>query len=207
MVGRCLAVALIASLSAGPMLGASGDIHEVAADLVNLRAAPSDAAAVRDRIAAGTQVIELQRDGGWIGIRVLPSGQEGWIYGELLQEVTRSQLDTGQGTAGVGTYSTDLDALLFQVSERFGGPMFAEASESGSTLTLVPHETWLRASSEETQLVAAAAIYGMWKNYRNQSPVEVVILDAAGDEYVIIRDDGESGPRLTVTDQASGSEG
>ena len=26
--------------------------------------------------------------------------------------------------------------------------------------------------------MAATVIYGMWKNYRNQAPVEVVLLDA-----------------------------
>jgi hypothetical protein len=198
---------LAATLIAAPALAGPGDLHEVGADLVNLRAAPSDAASVRDRVAGGTQVLELRRDGGWIGVRVLPSGQEGWIYGELLREVTRSQLDAAQGTAGLGAYSADLDSLLFQVSERLGAPMIAEVTENGDALTLKPTESWLRASSEETQLMAATAIYGMWKNYRNQSPVEVVLLDATGGQYVVIRDDGEAGPRLTVTDQASGREG
>ena len=55
--------------------------------------------------------------------------------------------------------------------------------------------------------MTAAAIYGMWKNYRNQAPVEIIMLDATGDQYVVIRDEGEGGPRLTVTDQASGREG
>ena len=85
--------------------------------------------------------------------------------------------------------------------------MIAEVSENGSALTLTPTESWLRAGSEDTHLMTAAAIYGMWKNYRNQAPVEVIMLDATGDQYVVISDEGESGPRLTVTDQASGREG
>ena len=70
----------------------------------------------------------------------------------------------------------------------------------------MPTESWLRATSEDAQLMAATAIYGMWKNFRNQAPVEVVLLDADGDPYVAIRDEGEAGPELTVIDQASGSE-
>jgi hypothetical protein len=54
--------------------------------------------------------------------------------------------------------------------------------------------------------MAVAALYGMWKNYKNQSPVEVVLLDTAGEQYIVVRDEGESGPELTVIDQASGSE-
>jgi hypothetical protein len=84
--------------------------------------------------------------------------------------------------------------------------MIAEVAESGGTLTLTPTESWLRASSEATQLMAATAVYGMWKNHQNHSPVEVVLLDAAGAPYVVIRDEGEAGPRLSVVDQASGSE-
>ena len=84
--------------------------------------------------------------------------------------------------------------------------MIAEVAENGSTLTLTPTESWLRASSQDAQLMAATAIYGMWKNHQNQSPVEVVLLDATGEEYVVIRDEGEAGPQLTVIDQASGRE-
>jgi hypothetical protein len=198
--------ALLASAVAVPALAGPGDIHEITADLVNLRASPSDAASVRDRIEGGTQVIELRRDGGWLGVRVVPTGQEGWIYGELLRSVQSSQLGEGDATAGLGKYSGDLDSLLYQVSARFEVPMLAKVEESGGTLTLTPTESWLRASSEDAQLMAATAIYGMWKNYRNQAPVEVVLLDADGDPYVAIRDEGEAGPALTVIDQASGSE-
>jgi hypothetical protein len=205
-LSRTLAALLIAAPPLAAVAG-PGDLHEVAADLVNLRASPSDAASVRDRVESGTEVIELRRDGGWIGVRVVPTGQEGWIYGELLREVAASQLGEGDGSVGLGAYSRDLDALLYQVSERFGAPMLAEVSESGSTLTLRPTETWLRASSADAQMMAASAIYGMWKNYRNQAPVEVVMLDSDGEEYVAIRDRGEAGPQLSVVDQASGTEG
>ena len=188
---------------AAPALAGSGDVHEITADLVNLRASPSDAASVRDRIEGGTQVIELRRDGGWLGVRVVPTGQEGWIYGELVRQVASSQLGDGEATAGFGTYSRDLDALLYQVNERLGATMIAEVAENGSTLTLTPTKSWLRASSQDAQLMAVTAIYGMWKNYQNQSPVEVVLLDTHGDQYVVIRDEGEAGPQLTVIDQAS----
>jgi hypothetical protein len=86
-------------------------------------------------------------------------------------------------------------------------PMIAELAENGSTLTLTATESWLRASSQDAQLMAMTAIYSMWKNYRNQSPVEVLLLDAAGDQYVVIRDEGETGPQINVIDRATGTEG
>jgi hypothetical protein len=199
-------LAALMAVVAAPALAGPGDLHEVTADLVNLRASPSDAASVRDRIEGGTQVLELRRDGGWLGVRIVPTGQEGWIYGELLRQVESSQLGEADATAGFGAYSNDLDRLLYQVNERLGVPMIAEIAEQGSTLILTPTETWLRASSQDTQLMAVTAIYGMWKNHQNQSPVEVVLLDANGDQYVVVRDEGEAGPQLTVIDQASGTE-
>ena len=202
MAATLLSIALAAPAVAGP-----GDLYEVTSDLVNLRASPSDAASVRDRIEGGTEVIELRRDGGWLGVRVVPTGQEGWVYGELLRQVRTSQLGEGEATVGFGNYSRDIDSLLYQVNELVGVPMLVEVVENGNTLTLTPTESWLRASSRDAQLMAATAIYGMWKNYQNQSPVEVVLLDAAGDQYVVIRDEGEAGPQLTVVDQAMGSEG
>jgi hypothetical protein len=198
--------ALLALGLATPALAGPGDLHAVTADLVNLRASPSDAASVRDRLEGGTEVIELRRDGGWIGVRVVPTGQEGWIYGELLREVASSELGSGERTAGFGAYSGDIDALVYQINERLGAPMLGELAESGNALTVTPTASWLRTTSQDAQLMAAAALYGMWKNYKNQSPVEVVLLDEAGEQYVVIRDEGEAGPELTVIDEASGSE-
>ena len=85
--------------------------------------------------------------------------------------------------------------------------MIAEVVENGSTLTLTPTKSWLRASSQDAQLMAVTAIYGMWKNFRNQAPVEVVLLDPSGAQYVVIRDVGEAGPQLTVINEAVGTEG
>jgi hypothetical protein len=204
-LSRTLAV-LIASALVAPAWAGPGDLHEVTPDLVNLRAGPSDTASVRDRVESGAQVIELRRDGGWVGVRVVPTGQEGWIYGELLRQVASSQLGDGDGTAGFGAYAGDQDSLFYRVNERLGAPMVAEVAESGNTLTVTPTESWLRATSEDAHLLAAAAIYGMWKNHHDQAPVEVVLLDATGDQYVLVRDQGDSGPELTVIDQASGKE-
>ena len=35
-------------------------------------------------------MIELTRDGNWIGVRVLQTGEEGWIYSGLLEQVAQS---------------------------------------------------------------------------------------------------------------------
>jgi hypothetical protein len=198
--------ALLAAALAAPALAGPGDLHVITADLANLRAGPSDAASVRDRLPEGTELIELRRDGGWFGVRIAATGQEGWIWGELLDPVQSSSLDGDEGTAGFGAYSGDIDSLLHQVDERLGVPMIAEVTEDGGMLVLTPTASWLRASSQDAQLMAVTAIYGMWKNHQNQSPVEVILLDEAGQEYVVIRDNGEAGPQLTVADQASGGE-
>ena len=87
-----------------------------------------------------------------------------------------------------------------EVTERLGGaPATLDALGSARPRTLV-------IGVDLTPAGAAAALYGMWKNYKDQSPVEVVLLDEAGEPYVVIRDEGEAGPELTVIDKASGRE-
>ncbi|MGF1551694.1 MAG: SH3 domain-containing protein [Paracoccaceae bacterium] len=164
----------VAALVAAPALAGPGDVHEVTADLVNLRAGPSDDASIRDRLEGGAQVIELTRDGGWIGVRVEGTGQQGWIYGELLERVSSADLGSGsEETAGFGAYSQDFDRLMTQISDRLGADLFSNVAEEGSTLTLTLSAPWLRASSQEAQVMAASAVYGMWKAYRDQAPVTV----------------------------------
>ena len=197
--------ALIMLLGTNAVAG-PGDVLRVNSDLVNLRAGPSDAATIRDRVAGGTDVLELRRDGGWYGVRVIETGQEGWIYGTLLDEVTASALARTHVDTGFATLSQDFDQLVYQVNQSLGLPMFESVTPSGSTLIVTPTESWLRASSRDAQVLAAAAVYQMWKNHQNGAPVAVVLLDDEEADYVVIEDIGEAGPSITVKDIASGSE-
>jgi uncharacterized protein YgiM (DUF1202 family) len=88
LTGLALAVA-----GPGTAVAAPGDIHRVAgADVVNLRAGPSDETNIRGRVEQGDEVIELTREGSWVGVRVLETGEEGWMFGDLLDTVSRSGL-------------------------------------------------------------------------------------------------------------------
>ena len=62
------------------------------AEVVNLRAGPSDESNIRGRVEQGDEVIELTSEGNWRGVRVLDTGEEGWIYGGLLEAVAQSGL-------------------------------------------------------------------------------------------------------------------
>lgn len=185
---------------------APGDIYEVNSDLVNLRAGPSNEASVRDRVEGGTQVIELERDGNWYGVRTLDSGLEGWIYGDLLNRISSSGLSDQRVDAGFAEYSRDFDQLIGQINDRLGLAMVNSLVADDSRLTVEPTSAWLRASSQDAHALATSAIYGMWKNYNNNAPVSVVMLDENDDAYVSIEDEGEDGPRLTVNDVAVGRE-
>ena len=75
--------------------------------MVNLRAGPSDESNIRGRVEQGDEVIELTSDGNWRGVRVLQTGEEGWIYGGLLERVAPSGLLPATGTdAGPPAFSS-----------------------------------------------------------------------------------------------------
>jgi hypothetical protein len=42
---------------------------------------------VRGTVERGDEVIELTRRDNWLGVRVLRTGEEGWIFGYLLEPV------------------------------------------------------------------------------------------------------------------------
>ena len=56
----------------------------VAADFVNLRAEPSQGAAVVARLERGTAVIASERRNNWVKVAEAGGGSEGWIYAALL---------------------------------------------------------------------------------------------------------------------------
>jgi uncharacterized protein YgiM (DUF1202 family) len=191
-------IGLLVVAAAGPADAAPGDLHRVSAERANLRAGPSDNSNVRGQLERGEQLIELLRDGDWHGVRVMRTGEEGWVFGNLLEQVAQSTL--GQeppATAGFLDLSESFDKALRGINSTLGYPVVGEVRQSeADTLRVEASGDWLRATSRDAHLMAALAIYQMWKNHENNRPVRVVLLDGEV-PYVTIVDE-PSGPRVTM---------
>jgi uncharacterized protein YgiM (DUF1202 family) len=189
----------------GTALAAPGDIHRVSgAEVVNLRAGPSDSTNIRGRLEQGDEVIELTRDGNWIGVRVVRTGEEGWVYGGLLEQVAQSGLlpgDGGQasgGDAGFLQLSEGFDRLMRRVNGDLGYRMVEDASPvAEGVLQVRPTAAWLRSAGRDAHMMAALAFYEMWKNYQNGRPVTLVMTDEQGKDYIRIAD-SDLGPELAI---------
>jgi uncharacterized protein YgiM (DUF1202 family) len=196
---------VLLGILSGSALAAPGDIHRVAgADVVNLRAGPTDASNIRGRVDQGDEVIELTRDGNWVGVRVLQTGEEGWIYGGLLERVAQSGLLPGDGGPGSGgdagflQLSEDFDRLIRRVNDDLGYPMVEDASPvAEGVLQVQPTAAWLRSGGRDAHMMGALAFYELWKNYQDGRPVTLVMTDEQGREYIRIAD-GDLGPELAI---------
>lgn len=189
----------------GTALAAPGDIHRVSgAEVVNLRAGPTDASNIRGRVDQGDEVIELTRDGNWVGVRVLQTGEEGWIYGGLLERVAQSGLLPGDGGAASGgdagflQLSEDFDRLIRRVNDDLGYAMVEDAAPvADGVLQVRPTAAWLRSAGRDAHMMGALAFYQLWKNYQDGRPVTLVMTDERGEEYIRIAD-GDLGPELAI---------
>ena len=196
---------LTVALLGGAALAAPGDIHRVAgADVVNLRAGPSDESNIRGRVDQGDEVIELTGEGNWVGVRVLDTGEEGWIFGGLLERVAQSGLLPGdpglmdEGDGGFLQLSEGFDRLIRRINRGLGYRMVEQAAAVGDgVLQVTPTAAWLRAASRDSHLMAALAFYQMWKNHQNGRPVTMVMTDDQGADYIRIAD-GDRGPELAL---------
>ena len=198
------ATVIVASLT-GAALAAPGDIHRVTgAEIVNLRAGPSDESNIRGRVDQGDEVIELTGEGNWVGVRVLDTGEEGWIYGGLLERVAQSGLLPGdpglidEGDGGFLQLSEGFDRLIRRLNRGLGYRMVEQAAAIGDgVLQVTPTPAWLRGASRDSHLMAALAFYQMWKNHQNGRPVTMVMTDDRGEDYIRIAD-GDRGPELAL---------
>jgi hypothetical protein len=199
----------LAALSGAPAKAAPGDIHRVVnADLVNLRAGPSDESSVRGTIVRGDEVIELTRRDNWLGVRVLRTGEEGWIFGQLVEPVALSTLGTGGAPpvedVGFLRLSEGFNRLIRSINADLGYPVVQEVQQpEADLLRVVPTRNWLINGSREAHLMAAAAMYEMWKNHQNGAPVRLIVVDDQGRDYITIIDD-ETGPNLSIANPARG---
>jgi hypothetical protein len=183
---------------AAPLSAAPGDIHRITADLANLRAGPSNDAAVRGQVEAGTQVIELRSERNWLGVRVLDTGEEGWIFGDLVERVARSDLAAEPGDAGFRQLSESFDRLVQSLNDQLGYPLVEQVERTADdALTVTPTPQWLRYSGRDAHMMAAMAFYQMWKNHQDQRPVRLTLLGPEGDDYITITDE-DVGPVLSL---------
>jgi uncharacterized protein YraI len=188
------------ALSAGGAAAAPGDIYRVTGEKVNLRSGPSDQANIRSSVAQGDELIELRSQGPWVGVRVLRTGEEGWVFGDLVRRSAQSSLGGGGGRpeAGFAQISPGFDRLMSSVSDQLGY-RFADKVDraNGNTLRVTPTQQWLLNTSRDAKLMTALAVHEMWKSYNNGKPVNLSFLDGQGRDMMAIRDSGD-GPTLDL---------
>jgi hypothetical protein len=174
---------------------APGDIHRVAgAEVVNLRAGPTEASNIRGTGRAGRRTHRAYPGTATGSAWVLRTGEEGWIYGGLLPGAGAG---TG-GDAGFLRLSESFDRLMRRVNGDLGYPLVEEAAPVAEGVPQVrPTTAWLRSGGRDAHLMGALAFYELWKNHQNGRPVTLVMTDDRDQEYIRIAD-AELGPELTV---------
>ncbi len=173
-----------------------GDTHTITGDRVNVRSGPADRASIRTTVRRGDELLELRQEGKWTGVRVLRSGEEGWVFSDLLRQRSASTLghSTDQRNS-FARYSSSFDRLINHVNSELGYS-FAERVEAGEdgVLRVTPTKEWLFNTSREAKIYAAMALYEMWKNHNTGRSVSVA-LGARGDNPITVAD-GADGPLI-----------
>lgn len=196
--------ALVAlGLGVGDVAADTGDILSVTGEVVNLRSGPSDESNIRSTVAQGAELIELQREGSWIGVRVQDTGQEGWIYADLVRRVAASSLDTGQENPFT-RISPDFAGLLDRIGGETGYRLIEEVRQpEADRLSVTPTREWMDRAGADMKMMTGLAIYEMWKNYNNGRPVDVEIVDPQGNSLLGVTD-GAQGPDFTLGQTVAG---
>jgi uncharacterized protein YgiM (DUF1202 family) len=195
-----LAAAL--ALLASPALADTGDLFQVSGERANLRSGPSDQMTVRDQLLPGEQLVELRRAGNWVGVRAMRTGEEGWIYSNLVTRVQQTQLTDGAPVepedAGFRALAPEFDQLLGRLDQQLGYRTVVRVDQaSPAEIRVTPTREFLLGAGREAQIATTLAIYEMWKNRQNGQPVTVTLLDDRGNPYIGIQD-RPTGPELIV---------
>lgn len=201
-----LGTAALVALSA-PAMASPGDTYTITGDRVNVRAAPSERGSIRTTARRGDELLELRQEGSWTGVRVLRTGEEGWVFSDLLRQRSSSTLGSAGASTGRGSfsrYSSGFDRLIGRVNDELGYK-FADRVEQGEDgmLRVTPTQEWLFNTSREAKIYAAMALYEMWKNHNNGRPVSVA-LGARGMNPITIGDEA-NGPVMDLPALVGGS--
>jgi len=180
----------------GPAVASPGDTHTVTGERVNLRAAPTDRASIRSTVRRGDELLELKQDGNWTGVRNMRTGEEGWVFTDLLRQRSTSMLGGGE-RGSFARYSSGFDRLIGRVNDELGYK-FADRVEVGENglLRVTPTQEWLFNTSREAKIYAALALYQMWKGHNNGRPVSLALGERNGTPITI--EDAANGPIMDL---------
>lgn len=193
-----VATAFCLMLFAAGAWAAPGDVLKVTAERANLRAGPSDKTDASGQVQRGDELIELQRQGDWFGIRVVRTGEEGWVYANLVQLASATRLGRETAPAGFKDLSPGFDSVVRNIEQRYGYQLIERVeSTDGRTLRVTPTREWLIYGGRGDHLFAALAFYEMWKDRQKDQPVTLSLMDEKGSEYITISDTA-SGPALAI---------
>jgi hypothetical protein len=182
------------TIAASAALAGPGDIYRVTGERVNLRTGPSDQSAIRSQVLQGDDLIELTQQGRWLGVRHARTGEEGWVYGDLVRRVSQSTLGRRISAAGFGKYSRDFDNLIETINAELGFPMAAAVDQGpNNTLRVTPTAEWMLGTGRDAKLYAAAALHQMWRNFTGR-PANVALM--YGNAPFITVNEGNAGPVL-----------
>lgn len=194
LIRTLLGIAASAAV-AGVALAGPGDVYKVTNERVNLRAGPTDQSAVRGQVLQGDELIELAQQGRWLGVRVARTGEEGWVYGDLVRRVAQSTLGRRASAAGFGKYSRDFDSLIETINGEVGYPMVASIDRAANnTLRVTPTPEWMLNTGRDAKLYAALALYQMWRNASGGRPANVAMRYNGADFLTV--GDTNTGPAL-----------
>jgi hypothetical protein len=189
---------LASALFAGAAAAAPGDLYQVSGERVNLRSGPSDATTVRSTVVRGDELIEIRRERGWLGVRVVRTGEEGWVFQDLVQRLARTQLGSLAADAGFRELSPEFNQLIGGLGEELGYVLVDKVEVTGGdTLRIAPSDNFLINAGRDAHMALAMAVYQLWKNHHNQRPVRLDFVGLDGAPYIAI-EDLETGPRWSI---------
>ena len=199
---RLIRIAILASLASGLLAGtaaaAPGDMYQVSGERVNLRSGPSDATTVRSTVERGDELIELRRERGWLGVRVVRTGEEGWVFRDLVQRVARTQLGAPAIDTGFQELSPPFNQLIAGLGEELGYAVVDKVEMTGGdALRVAPSDNFLISAGRDAHMALAMAVYQLWKNHQNQRPVRLDFVGLGGAPYIAI-EDLDSGPNWSI---------
>jgi hypothetical protein len=154
---------------------------------------------VRSKVERGDELIELRRERGWLGVRVVRTGEEGWIFQDLVERIARTQLGAvALPDVGFRELSPEFNDLVAGFGEELGYAVVDKVEMTGGdALRVTPSSNFLLNAGRDAHMALAMAIYQLWKNHQDQRPVRLDFNGPGGGPYIAI-EDLQSGPRWSV---------
>lgn len=174
-------IVLACFLAATTAVAAPGDKLYATANAVNVRSAPTTDSAAIAQVARGQELMEFGREGEWVAVGIVGTGEDGYIHQSLVSNVRPSGPAPSATSDAYRRFEQSFRQLNDSIQSQYGIRLFSGSHYQGDGIVEVTATPDWLAAPADSQRSSLQTVFNLWDAAEGTGlPIAVYVVDQGG---------------------------